>query len=121
MRCICQLLTVVLAILLTGNLPVPPTLCSTDRLPCQPAPARTCCKPARCCCDISVPASQPARSESATTSDISTRDAAKNFSAPVGWLLLQNQSNSIASVVSHKVVAQPVDSPLYVLTHAFLI
>src|SRR5271170_2513582 len=116
-------LSLFFALLLTAVSPSKPMLCGAELSSCTPeSPSSvTCCSSLKCHCDMSAPLHQAQHRQPATTGNTTSFETFKGL--PAGSTMVYVAADRVLSVSPDSQVAwaQTSHSPLYVLTHSFLV
>ncbi|HUJ72900.1 MAG TPA: hypothetical protein VLZ30_11705 [Verrucomicrobiae bacterium] len=116
-----RLLTTLLVISFTGNLPTLAEGCEPATAQCHGTRTPDCCRPAHCCCNFSAPSQPPSNPKPLRPATNSGRGMAKIASLPAANVFLASGERADARSVSGAGARPSAITPSYLLTHAFLI
>jgi hypothetical protein len=123
MRMALRLVAALVAISLTGSLPVHGELCEGAAAPCrntQPQPMN-CCTPAHCHCNLSAPIQPAPNSLPARATTINGHEIVKVASLPVDAMFLAGGEYLTVRSTAKADTSPRSAADSYLLTHAFLI
>ena len=121
MRIALRLLTTLLVISFTGNLPTLAEGCEPAAMQCHGTRTADCCRPSHCCCNFSAPSQPASNPKPLRTATISARGLAKIASLPGATVFLASGERVDARSTLGVGALPSAITPSYLVTHAFLI
>lgn len=123
MRWLQHLLTIVLAISLTGSMAGAAPSCVAQQMNCASAPDEvgSCCASSACHCELSVPNAQQSRPDSAIVVNPVNSAPVKSLSAVEIAVSADLSTFPSSQTAPSAGTTRSLQPPLYTLNHAFLI